>query len=76
MIPRLEIYLPVLIFDQNLQSYYTPFVLTTSIRRIFERRGGARKSENNEDQKKKKTSPLKISPFSCPKLAEDQKKHF
>ena len=53
IIPRLEIYLSVLIFDQNLQSYSTPIVLTTSVHRIFkERGGGARKFENNEDQKK------------------------
>ena len=32
----------------------------------------ARKFENNEDQKK--NSPLRISPFFCPKLGEDQKK--
>ena len=35
-------------------------------------KGGARKFENNED--KRKISPLRISPFSCPKLGEDQKK--
>ena len=53
IIPRLEIYLPVLIFDQNLQSYSTPIVLTTSVHRIFKGGGeGARKFENNEDQKK------------------------
>ena len=51
IIPRLEIYLPVLISDQNLQSYSTPIVLTTSVHRIF-KEGGARKFENNEDQKK------------------------
>ena len=34
--------------------------------------GGARKFENNEDQKK--ISPLRISPFFCPKLGEEQKK--
>ena len=54
IIPRLEIYLPVLIFDQNLQSYSTPIVLTTSLHRIFNGGGGggARKFENDEDQKK------------------------
>ena len=53
IIPRLEIYLSVLIFDQNLQSYSTPIVLTTSVHSIFkEGGGGARKFENNEDQKK------------------------
>ena len=53
IIPRLEIYLSVLIFDQNLQSYSTPIVLTTSVHRIFkEGGGGARKFENNEDRKK------------------------
>ena len=36
------------------------------------RKGGARKFENNEDQKK--FFPLRISPFFCPKLGEDQKK--
>ena len=51
IIPRLEIYLPVLIFDQNLQSYFTHIVLTTSVHRTF-KRGGARKFENNEDQEK------------------------
>ena len=51
IIPRLKIYLPVLIFDQNLQSYFTPIVLTTSVHRIF-KGGGARKFENNEDQEK------------------------
>ena len=51
IIPRLEIYLPVLIFDQNLQCYSTPIVLITSVYRIF-KGGGARKFENNEDQKK------------------------
>ena len=35
IIPRLEIYLPDLIFDQNLQRYSTPIVLTTSVHRIF-----------------------------------------
>ena len=40
IIPRLEIYLPVLIFDQNLQSYSTPIVLTTSVRRNFQGGGG------------------------------------
>ena len=53
IIPRLKIYLPVLIFDRNLQSYSTPVVLTTSVHRIFkEGGGGARKFENNENQKK------------------------
>ena len=53
IIPRLEIYLSVLIFDQSLQSYSTPIVLTTSVHRIFkEGGGGARKFENNEDRKK------------------------
>ena len=53
IIPRLEIYLPLLIFDQNLQSYSTPIVLTTSLHKIFNGgRVGARKFENNEDQKK------------------------
>ena len=51
IIPRLEIYLPVLIFDQNLQCYSTSIVLTTSVYRIF-KGGGARKFENSEDQKK------------------------
>ena len=53
IIPRLEIYLSVLIFDQNFQSYSTPIVLTIRVHRIFkEGGGGARKFENNEDQKK------------------------
>ena len=53
IIPRLEIYLSVLIFDQNLQNYSTRNVLTTSVHRIFkEGGGGAKKFENNEDQKK------------------------
>ena len=53
IIPMLKIYLSVLIFDQNLQSYCTPIVLTTSLHRIFKEGGGcARKFENNEDQKK------------------------
>ena len=52
IIPRLEIYLPVLIFDQNLQCYSTSIVLTTRVYRIFKGGGGARKFENNEDQKK------------------------
>ena len=51
IIPRLKIYLSVLIFDQNLQSYSTPIVLTTSVHGIF-KGGGTRKFENNEDQKK------------------------
>ena len=53
IIPRLEIYLSVFIFDQSLQSYSTPIVLNTSVHRIFKEGGGiARKFENNEDQKK------------------------
>ena len=69
IIPKLEIYLPVLIFNQNLQSYSTSIVLTTSVRRIFERGAG-----NLRIMKiKRKISPLRISPFSCPKLGEDQK---
>ena len=58
IIPRLEIYFPVLIFDQNLQCYSTSIVLTTNVYRIFngggggEGGGGATKFENNEDQKK------------------------
>ena len=74
IILRLKIYLSVLI-DQNLQSYFTPIVLTTSVHRIFkEGGGGARKFENNEDQRK--ISLLRISPFSCPKLGEDRKKRL
>ena len=73
IIPRLEIYLPVLIFDQNLQSYSTSIVLTTSIHRIF-KGGGA---ENLRIMKnKRKISPLRISPFSCPKLGEGRKKGY
>ena len=74
IIPRLEIYLPVLIFDRNLHSYSTPVVLTTSVHRIFKGgRGGARKFENNEDQKKN-FSFQNQSVFSLPKLGEDRKK--
>ena len=51
IIPRLEIYLPVVVFNQNLQSYSTPIVLTTSLHRMFNG-GGARKFESSEDQKK------------------------
>ena len=40
----------------------------------FSKGRGGMKFENNEDQKK--ISPHKISPFSCPKLGEDQKKNF
>ena len=71
IIPRLEIYLPVLIFDQNLQSYSTPIVLTTSVHRIFK----GRVPGNLRIMKiKRNISPLRISPFSCPKLGEDRKK--
>ena len=73
IIPRLEIYLPVLIFDRNLQSYSTPIVLTTSVHRIF--KGGV--LGNLRIMKtKRKISPLRISPFSCPKLGEDKKKRL
>ena len=69
---RLEIYLPVLIFDQNLQSYSTPIVLTTSIHRIF--KGGEVPGNLRIMKTKRKISPLRISPFFCPKLGEDRKK--
>ena len=71
IIPRLEIYLPVFIFDRNLQSYSTPIVLTTSVHRIFE---GGVPGNLRIMKTKRKISPLKISPFSCPKLGEDRKK--
>ena len=70
IIPRLEIYLPVLIFDQNLQSYSTSIVFTTSVRRIFKGGGGNLRIMKT----KRNISPLRISPFSCPKLGEDKKK--
>ena len=70
-IPRLEIYLPVLIFDQNFQCYSTSIVLTTGVYRIF--KGGV--PGNLRIMKtKRKISSLRISPFSCPKLGEDRKK--
>ena len=73
IIPRLDIYLPVLIFDQNLQSYSTPIVLTTSLHKIFNGRGGV--PGNLRIMKtKRKISSFRISPFSCPKLGEDRKK--
>ena len=46
-------------------------LVSTSVRRIFEK-GGGRKFENKEDQKKR--SSLRLSPFFCPDLGEDQKK--
>ena len=74
IIPRLEVYLPVLIFDQSLQRYFTPIVLTTSVHRIFK---GGRVPGNLRIMKiKRKISPLRISPFSCPKLGEDRKKRL
>ena len=71
IIPRLEIYWPVFIFDQNLQCYSTSIVLTTSVHRIFKEGvpGNLRIMTT-----KRKISPLRISPFSCPKLGEDRKK--
>ena len=74
IIPRLEIYLSVLIFDQNLQSYFTPIVLTTRVHRIFNGRGvpGTLRIMKT----KRKISPIRISPFSCPKLGEDRKKRL
>ena len=74
IIPRLEIYLPVLIFDQNLQSYFTPIVLTTSVHRIF--KGGGVPGNLRIMKTKRKISPLRISPFSCPKLGGDRKKRL
>ena len=74
IIPRLEIYLSVLIFDQNLQSYSTPIVLTTSVRRIF--KWGGVPGNLRIMKTKRKFSPLRISPFSCPKLGEDKKKGY
>ena len=73
IIPRLEIYLPVLIFDQNLQRYFTPIVLTTTVHRLSKEGvpGNLRIMKT-----KRKISPLRISPFSCPKLGEDRKKKF
>ena len=44
--------------------------MASGVRRIFETAG--KKFENNENQKK--ISPLRISPFFCPKLGEDQQK--
>ena len=70
----IEIYLPVLIFDQNHQSYCTPIVLTTSLHRISNVGGGRVPGNLRIMKTKKKTSPLRISPFSCPKLGEDRKK--
>ena len=72
IIPRLEIYLPVLIFDQNLQCYSTSIVLTTSVYRIF--KGGGVPENLRIMKTKRKISPLRISPFSCPNLGEDRKK--
>ena len=73
IISRLEIYLSVFIFDQNLRSYSTPIVLTTSVHRIFIEGVGV--PGNLRIMKtKRKISPLRISPFSCPKLGEDRKK--
>ena len=76
IIPKLEIYLPVLIFDQNYQSYSTPIVLTTSVRIIFKGGGGGGGVPGNLRimKTKRKNSPLRINPFSCPKLGEDRKK--
>ena len=77
IIPRLEIYLPVLIFDQNLQCYSTSIVLTTSVYRIFKGGGGGAVPENLRIMKtKRKISPLRFSPFSCPKLGGDRKKRL
>ena len=46
---------------------------SSSVRRIFERGGGG--PENlNIIKTKRKIFPLRISPFSCPKLGDDQKK--
>ena len=72
IIPRLEIYLPVLIFDQNLQCYSTSIVLTTSVYKIF--KGGGLPGNLRIMKTKRKISSLRISPFSCPKLGEDRKK--
>ena len=74
IILRLEIYLSVLIFDQNLQSYSTPIVLTTSVHRIFKGEGGP--GNLRIMKTKRKFSPLRISPFSRPKLGEDRKKRL
>ena len=60
----------ILIFDQNLQSYSTPIVLITSVRRIFNR--GRRKFENNEDQKK--TFSTQNQSVFLPKVRSRQKK--
>ena len=73
IIPRLEIYLPVLIFDQNLQCHSTSIVLTTSVYRIFK---GGMPGNLRIMKTKRKISPLRISPFSCPKLGEDRKKRL
>ena len=72
IIPRLETYLPVFIFDQNLQCYSTSIVLTTSVHRIF--KGGGWPGNLRIMKTKRKISPLRISPFSCPKIGEDRKK--
>ena len=44
----------------------------SSVRRMFERGEGAGNLKIMKT--KRKISPLRISPFSCPKLGEDQKK--
>ena len=52
-------------------------VSASNVRWILERGAGGqggRKLENNEDQKK--ISPLRITPFSSPKLGKDQTKVF
>ena len=74
IIPRQEIYLLVLIFDQNLQCYSTSIVLTTSLYRIFKGGGEGVPGNLRIMTIKRKISPLRISPFSCPKLGEDRKK--
>ena len=62
-----------MVLKRDLEIGSASMIKLSSVCKIFER-GGGQKIENNEDQKK--ISPLRISPFFCPKLGEDQKKRF
>ena len=62
----------ILCYDQTKASLSVITPIYSGVRRIFEREGWA---ENWRIMKtKRKISPLRISPFFCPKLGEDQKK--
>ena len=60
------------LFSNDCQKKFSNSALCSSVRRIFERGAGNLKIRKT----KTKISPLKISPFSCPKLGEDQKKNL